>query len=194
MKPILVLAVAALAFTGSSALAQSVAAENSTVNVTPGKVQYFSKMRREATVTTVDQATRKVSLRLSDGEPLDLVAGPDIKNLDKVKVGDKVVANYEETVELTLLKGGKETVGRREESSNLEGAGGNPGATATKKVVLTGNVTKVDKATGIVSLQGATRSVDLTIRDPKQLDLIKVGDQVQAVSTRTLAMSLEPST
>lgn len=190
MKPVFVLAVAALALTGPSALAQSVA-ENSTVNVAPGKVQYVSKMRGEATVTGVDQATRTVSLQLSDGQPLELVAGPDVKNLDKVKVGDKVVANYEESVELSLLKGGKETVGRREESSNLEGAGGNPGATASKKVVLTGNVTKVDKATGVVSLQGATRSLDLTIRDPKQLDLIKVGDQVQAVSTQTLALSLE---
>lgn len=190
MKPVFVCAVAALALIGPSALAQSVAGD-SKVNVTPGKVQYYSKMRREATVTGVDQATRNVSLQLSDGQPLELTAGPDVKNLDKVKVGDKVVANYEESVELTLLKGGKEVVGRREESSNLEGAGGNPGATTTKKVVLTGNVTNVDKATGIVSLQGATRSVDLTIRDPKQLNLIKVGDQVQAVSTQTLALSLE---
>ena len=46
--------------------------------------------------------------------------------------------------------------------------------------------------TQVHRIQGATRSVDLTIRDPKQLDLIKVGDQVQAVTTQTLAMSLEP--
>jgi hypothetical protein len=193
MKPIFFLAAAALAFTGSNALAQSTASDDSKVNVTPGKVQYYSKLRREAVVTNIDRATRKVSLRTQAGEVVELTAGPDIKNLDKVRVGDRVVANYEENVDVSLLKGGKETVGRREESSNLEGAGGNPGATTTKKVTLTGNVTSVDQKTGVVHLQGATQSVDLTIRDPSQLALIKVGDQVQAVTTQTLALSLEPA-
>ena len=37
------------------------------------------------------------------------------------------------------------------------------------------------------------RTVDLKVRDPGQFRLIKVGDQVQAVYTQALAVSVEPA-
>ncbi|MCJ8157854.1 copper-binding protein [Sphingomonas sp. LaA6.9] len=186
MKPVFFSVAAVLALLATGAVAQTANTDDSKVEVSPGKVQYYSKLRREATVTSINQSTREVSLLAPDGETVSLTAGPEVRNLASVKVGDKVVADYQESIEVTLLKKGKQPVGRREEASDS-------GKQATSKVVLTGDVIKVDKATGIVTLRGATRTVDMTVMDPKQLERIKVGDQVQAVTTQTLALSLEPA-
>lgn len=43
------------------------------------------------------------------------------------------------------------------------------------------------------SNQGCSLEVDLKVRDPKQLKLVKVGDQVRAVYTEALALSVEPA-
>lgn len=151
-------------------------------------------MRSEATVKTIDYKTRKFTLMTAEGETAPMTAGPGIKNFDKVKAGDRVVANYEESIELTLVKGGKQPIGRREMTGDdLAAAGAMPGARTTSKTVIVANVTKVDKKQGVVTLQGATDAMELQIVDPKQLKLVKVGDQVQAVATITLALSLEPA-
>lgn len=194
MKPLFFAAAAAIAFTGVPALAQSQQTDDSSVQVTPGKAQYYSKVRREATIEKIDAASRTVTLKMPDGELLDMTVDPSAKNLPKVKVGDKVVANYQEWFDITLLPAGSQAVGIREGSSSaLAPEGQAPGASQTSQVTLTGNVVKVDQATGVVTVKGATESVDLTVSDPKQLALIKVGDQVQAVATQVLAVSLEPA-
>jgi Cu/Ag efflux protein CusF len=58
-----------------------------------------SEMRTEtATVEAIDTSTRTVTLKKPDGTFVSVVAGPDIKRLEEVKVGDKVNARYYENV------------------------------------------------------------------------------------------------
>jgi hypothetical protein len=45
----------------------------------------------------------------------------------------------------------------------------------------------------MVTLRGTEYEVDLKIRDPEQLKMIKVGDQVHAVYTEAVALSVEPA-
>jgi Cu/Ag efflux protein CusF len=174
------------------AAAQMQAHDDMKVAVSPGKALYTSTIRREATVKKIDYTTRNFTLLTHDGETISTTAGPDIKNFDKVKVNDTVVATYQESIELTLVKGGKEPVGRREMTSDEVAAlGAMPGAKTMTKSVITANVIKVDKKKGVVTLKGATETMDLKVNDPKQLALVKTGDQVHAVATTTLALSLE---
>jgi Cu/Ag efflux protein CusF len=44
-----------------------------------------------------------------------------------------------------------------------------------------------------VTLKGPNQTVDLKVRDPAQLKLIKVGDQIQAVYTEAVAVGVEPA-
>ena len=47
----------------------------------------------EATVEAINPATRELTLRGPNG-PVSVVLGPDVRNFDKVHVGDKVVVSY----------------------------------------------------------------------------------------------------
>lgn len=188
------IALAAVELVAAPVAAQTQVNDNTRVAVSPGKAIYTSRLRSDATVTMIDYKTRKFTLLTANGQTVSGTAGPEIKSFKKVKVGDKVVSNYEETIELTLVKGAKEPVGIHETNAEeISPAGEAPGAKTTTRTMLTANVTKVDKKKGVVTLQGATKKMDLTIMDPAQLKLVKVGDQVHALVTTSLALSLEPA-
>lgn len=188
------IALAAVGLVAAPLAAQTRVNDDTKVAVSPGKAIYTSRLRNDATVKMIDYKTRKFSLLTASGQTVSGTAGPEIKSFKQIKVGDKVVSTYEETIELTLVKGAKEPVGTHETNADERSAAGEaPGVKTTTRTMLTANVIKVDKKKGVVTLQGATEKMDLTIKDPAQLKLVKAGDQVHALVTTSLALSLEPA-
>ena len=56
------------------------------------------------------------------------------------------------------------------------------------------NVTAVNAKEKYITLLGPKgNSVDLAVEDPGQLKLVKVGDQVEAVYTEAMAITVEPA-
>ena len=58
-----------------------------------------------ATITAIDKATRDVTLKGQQGNLMTVTAGPEVKNFDKLKVGDQVDLQYIEALTLELKKG-----------------------------------------------------------------------------------------
>jgi hypothetical protein len=63
-----------------------------------------------------------------------------------------------------------------------------------REVKVVANVVAVDPKKQTVRLRGPERTVDLKVRDPNQLKLMKVGDQVEATYIEATAISVEPGT
>jgi Cu/Ag efflux protein CusF len=123
-----------------------------------------------------------------------LTVGPDVRNLEQVKVGDRVAVRYLEALTLTLKKDGKALPSSTKASDAARAKPGErPGGVVAEQVTVTADVTAVDAKTGIVTLKGPKQVVDLHVADPEQLKLIKVGDQIEAVYTQALALSVEPA-
>src|SRR6185503_9767982 len=61
-------------------------------------------VQAEAIVEDVDVKERRVSLRGSDGDVVDLYVGADVKNLPQVRKGDQVIATYYESIGIKVLK------------------------------------------------------------------------------------------
>lgn len=51
------------------------------VAVAPGQANLAEELTARATVTAIDLATRKVSLKNAEGQTLDLIAGEEVTNL-----------------------------------------------------------------------------------------------------------------
>ncbi len=64
---------------------------------------------------------------------------------------------------------------------------------AGRTVTVIADVIGVDAEKQTVKLKGPKRTVDLKVRDPEQLKLIKVGDQVEATFTEAVAVAVEPA-
>ena len=56
-----------------------------------------------ATVEAIDVDTRMVVLRASDGTEFALLVPPEVRNLAQVKVGDRVVTRYRESLGAELV-------------------------------------------------------------------------------------------
>ena len=160
----------------------------------PGKVAVAEVTKITATVEAIDKAKREVTLKGPKGNTMVLPVSPEVKNFDQVKVGDQLVVGYIQALSMTLKKGGKELVGKTEAADMARAASGaKPGGAAARQVTVIADVTSIDAKTHIVTLKGAKQTVDLKVRDPEQFKLIKVGDQIEAVYTEALAVSVEPA-
>jgi Cu/Ag efflux protein CusF len=174
------------------ALAQS---DNTQITTAPGKATAARTRTIVATVTEVDAAKGTVTLKGPQGRELPLKVGPDVRNLGQVGVGDKVTVKYLESLSLTLKKNGKDLRGSADTGvAARTPAGDRPGGVVADQVEVTADVIGVDAKNKIVTLKGPQQTVDMRVQDPEQLKLIKVGDQVQAVYTQALALSVQPAT
>ncbi|WP_323900678.1 hypothetical protein [Aeromonas hydrophila] len=176
----------------STCLAQ--AAEVATeVTTAPGKANLVEAVSAQATVTAIDMASRKVSLKNAAGESFDIVAGEQVTNLANLKVGDVVALRYLQMLDLELLKG---TAGVRkrivEVAADKAEAGEKPGAGIGKKVTLYGDVIAVDKGQQTITVKGVDHTLVLKVHNPAQFALIAKGDQIKAVQTLAVGIGILP--
>ena len=163
------------------------------VATAPGAAMAVESTKVSATVVGIEAASRTVTLKGKDGKVFDVVAGEQVRNFDQIRIGDVVSAEYTRALTLELKKGGGGVSDRTEKDAALRApAGAKPGAAVGRQVTVLANVVAVDAKKKTVTLRGpAGNVVDLLVQDPEQLKNIKKGDQVEAVYTEALAVSVE---
>jgi hypothetical protein len=196
MRAPAVLALAVAAAFSQAAFAQKQPEISGAVATAPGQARAVAVVKASATVESVDAATRTVKLKLPKGETRTVVAGDEVRNFDKIKAGDKLTVRYIEAVTIELKKDGKAVVGRTETASLDRAAKGQkPGGIASREITVVADVVGVDAKAQKVSVKNDRGEVvDLNVRDPEQLKLVKKGDQIQATYNEALAIALEPAT
>ena len=178
-----------------AANAQQAPTTSSSATVTPGKAVVTSTTKASAVIVAIDSTYRIVTLKTASGRNVEVVAGPEVKNFDQLKVGQKVQAAYTEALSLELKKGGGGVRGASEKASAVQAApGAKPGAAGARQITILADVVKVDTKAHLVTLKGPGGNfVDLHVEDPEQLKNIKKGDQVEAVYTEAVAVTVEPA-
>lgn len=194
MNRFAIFALAVVTGVSAGAFAQAPAAQSGTMTATaPGKAAAANVIEITASVQAVNKADRTVTIKGPRGNVETVMAGPEVKNFDQIKVGDNVVLRYVEALSLELKKGGKAPVARTEKDmGGTAKLGEKPAAGVGHEIHVTADVIAVDAATQTVSLKGPKQTVDLHVRDPEQFKLVKVGDQVEATYTEAVVLSVEP--
>jgi endonuclease YncB( thermonuclease family) len=146
-----------------------------------------------ATVEAVDQATRKVKLKAETGEVFDFVAGPQVKNLAQVAVGDTVVVEYVESLALEVRRADGT---QPELAMSTAAAGAKPGEKPAgalgSAITVSAAIVAIDSATLRVTVKGPQGNLQvLQVKDPKKLENVKVGDMIYVTYTEALGISLE---
>jgi hypothetical protein len=147
-----------------------------------------------AIVTSVDKASRIVTLKGPEGRSVDIVAGSEVKNFDQIHVGDRVTVQYQEALSLELRKvrsNAQPTVAAVAGSAK---PGDRPAALIGQEITALADVVAVDPKKGIISLKGPRGNViDLKVHNPEQFKVVKKGDQVEVVYTQAVAMAVAPA-
>lgn len=189
MKKLLAVTIAVLVAlsSGGAALAEEKA---------PAKKPYVKKERTvtaTATVQAIDLEKRVVTLMGQEGNVFDVTVGKEARNLPQVKVGDEVTVKYYEALSAKVYKKG--------EAPQVEGSteglartkpGEKPGGIAGRQMTVTATVEDIDMKKPTVTLKGSEgKLLTVKIKDRKNLENVKVGDEVVLTYTEALAISVE---
>jgi hypothetical protein len=181
---------------GAAPFAARAQTTTSSSTTAPGKVGMSETVKMTATVVLIDPGSRDLVLIDSQGKMHKINVSDQARNLDQVKVGDKVTAEYTEAVSLQIKKRGSAAgpPASAQEAMIRSPKGMKPGGALGRKVTAFATVVSVNTTKQFVTLRGPLgNDYDVQVLDPVQLQALKKGDEVEAVYTEALAISVQPA-
>jgi hypothetical protein len=148
----------------------------------------------EGTVTKIDKKTRTIFFKNNEGES-KFVAGPEIKNFDQIKKGDRLNVTYELAVAIELIKTKSDGIRSKVETSSelTSKPGEKPTRTITNTTTIIADIVAVDRAKKLVSVKGPSGKVTVvTVKNPQLLADVSVGEQVRVIYFDAMAASITP--
>lgn len=172
----------------STAVAQQ--KDSSTNDAKPGKV-VVEVVKLTGTVKAVDLQNKTVTVEGSGGRTVTVNA-QNARNLDQVKVGDKVNLRFTEELALFVRKSDAQPSATQADVVALAPKGEKPAGLMARTVELTGSVESIDPKKRTVDVKGPAGNVRTFHVDKavKNLDQIKKGDQIVLRITEAVALSV----
>mgnify|MGYP001814019949 CR=1 FL=1 len=121
--------------------------------------------------------------------------GDEVRNLDQVMVGDRVVVESLEALAVDLKKDGRlEPTGAVAIGEAGAKPGEKPAGAMGKTIEVVATILEVDAGESSVTLKGPKGNVvEVLVHDPEKLENVDVGDQVVIAYTRAVAIAIKPS-
>jgi hypothetical protein len=156
---------------------------------------HFQKV--EVAVEAIDPATREVVLRGPNG-PYSIAAGPEVKNLDRLHVGDKVVVSYYQGLAVQMAKANAKAAEPAASTFQYRDSGDRPpGGGAGGSITGTVTIEAIDTATNTVAFRRSDGSVHMiAVQSPDMVKFIrtlKPGDSVDVTYTESVAINVVPA-
>lgn len=143
-----------------------------------------------ATVEKIDLQKRMVTLRNSEGTVRTFRVGKEAVNLPQVRVGDKVMLDYIESLAVRMAKPGEV----RDEVKGVIGRakpGDKPGYVEEIETTVTATILDLDKVKETATLKGPDGDIVVVkVQDPANFDKVKVGDTIVITYTEALAIAV----
>ncbi|HTT42490.1 MAG TPA: hypothetical protein VMG33_05415 [Steroidobacteraceae bacterium] len=150
-----------------------------------------------ATVEVAEPVTRLLKLRTSDGSTW-LRAGPDVRNFEQIKVGDKVTVSYSIAIAAQVSPKGATPIPQQMALGAYRAAPGQrPAAGTDTTVIETVTIKSVDtKAHTVTFLRqdGTEDTADIRSEEGRAFIAgLHPGDQVDVAFNEAIAVSVTPS-
>jgi hypothetical protein len=144
-----------------------------------------------ATVVSVNQKTREVTVKMENGHQHSFIAGDEVKNLAQVKKGDIITAVYTEAIAYEVKEHGSAGMSTTTAATSAK-PGSKPAAVMAQQTTVTVRITAIDTQAPTVTFMGPKGNTEtIKVRDPKNLNGVKVGDMVDITYTESLAVKVD---
>ncbi len=149
----------------------------------------------EATVDMINYGTREFALSSGNGDPLTLIAGPEIRNFNQIQAGDKVMAEYLLAMAFEVRPPTAEELaasGKIVGMSARTKLGEKPGAGAMSTGIKVATVESIDMKNHTVKLKDPKTGSSALIKAkyPENLAFVKQGDSVVITAVEGFATSV----
>jgi hypothetical protein len=147
-----------------------------------------------ATVEAIDYDKRTVDLKRPKSNVVTLKVGPEAKNFNQVKVGDRVTARYFDSIAIQVRKPNEPPFAQQDSAVQVAPKGAKPGGVAVATSEMTAVVDDINYKTRTVTLRGPLqKTVTLKVDDSvKRLNEVKKGDEIVIRRTEALAIDVKP--
>lgn len=149
----------------------------------------------EATVVSVDQATRHVVLKGADGATMEVAAGPEVRNLAQIKAGDTVRMDYFRATTVSMADPADTGEVQKTAVAARAPEGGAPGAAAATNTSMVVTVVNYDSNNGIATFRtpdGMTRQAVVPPELRAFADRRGPGSRVLVSMTEAVAVTIAP--
>ena len=145
----------------------------------------------QATVIGIDTAANSVTLRGPRGNAAVVDVDPQVGDVKKLQIGDKVDIAYRNAILLAVDK--EKSGGIRERVETTAAIPASDGIVASaRRVEVLATVQKIDRKKRLVTLRGAYQTQTVEARPDIDLSGVKVGDTVHAVFVSAAAVKGTP--
>ena len=146
-------------------------------------------------ITALNTKTRAVTVTGTDGGAVEFVAGPEVRNFNQLKVGDKVTLDYNAAIALALEPAGSAPVGvTKSQAKTMPVRGQKPGGARSNTIEIVTEVTAVNPTRNTIALRGPGGNTQLiAVERPDlraKLPSVKRGDLVKISYTEAVALAI----
>jgi hypothetical protein len=133
-------------------------------------------------------------LRGERGATVPMVVGNEVRNFERLKIGDHVKVAFRNAL---ILKGVRATpadkgIRKRVETEVISPSTNTAGFGAVRQVEITAIVQSVDYKNKTITLRGAGRTETFDLSPEMAADQLKPGDTIHAVSVSATAIQVMP--
>ena len=148
-----------------------------------------------ATVEAIDYDKRTVDLKGPRGNVVTLKVGPEAKNFNQIKTGDRVTAKYYRATAIYVRKPNEPPFAEGGSAVQVATPGQKPGGIAVDTAEMTARVEDIDYKNRTVTLRGPQqKTVTLKVdKDVKRFNEVKKGDEIVVKHTEALAINVQPA-
>ncbi len=148
-----------------------------------------------STVIKINPKTRQITLQSGQDQPIELIAGPEVRNFNQIKVGDTVNVEYLLSVAFAVRPPTKEEIasdGKAMAMLARAKPGQLPAAGIVEGKITIARIEAIDKQTSMVTLKVLNTDVIHLVKAkyPENLAYAKVGDTVVVTTMEALATEI----
>jgi hypothetical protein len=146
-----------------------------------------------ATVEAIDYDKRTVALKGPKGNVVELKVGPEAKNFNQVKVGDRVTTKYYQATAIVVRKPNEPPFKEEGTAVQVAAPGQKPGAIAVDTMEMTARVEDINYKNRTVTLRGPQQKTKTfkVGKEVKRLNEVKKGDEIVIRHTEALAIDVK---
>lgn len=143
-----------------------------------------------ASIEAIEQSTRQVTLKETNGEYVTITVPPDVKRFDTLKVGDTITAKYYENIVLRVQQPGAAATDTGT-AAVTPGKGAKAGVTSAAQRTITATITQLDQKVPSITFTGPNGwKYSSKVEDRNAIKNLKVGDKVDITWTDALLISV----
>jgi hypothetical protein len=164
----------------------------------PPSAAIEDRLAAVAIIESIDHRSRDVLLRGPAGGLITVKAGPEVRNLDQVRAGDRVRVAYQQAIAVHVSPpGGTLSPVERDTAAIRAARGERPAGAAYDVVFLRVRIEAVDRNSGAVTFTGPNEVTRTIVpREPNMRGFarrLRPGDEVEVAYLEALAISVEPA-